>query len=400
MLLLAGSTSIVFALDAVSYLLSALLLSRVRTSTRPVDVTESGTAGPLAQMSVGVRTILTLPAARTLVAFCALVSLLYGTDTVLLIDVSSSRLGLGPEGFGYLLAGLGLGGMLMAAAVDRLAGSARLANIILAGVAGYCLPTALLVFIHSPALAFATEVFRGGATLVVDVLAVTALQRAVPADSLARVFGVFFAFILGAISLGVIITPPIVHALGLDGALIAMAVGPLVLALMGYPALLSIDRHTARRAQELAPRVAVLEGLGIFATASRAVLERLVGEARRDRVPARRRDRHRGREGGCGLRARGRRGARHGPRRAGGPGAAAAGDHGPAYFGEIGVLGHIPRTATVTAVSACRCERIEGEALLDALNSTPPSSTLMENARSHLALTHPSQEPVFAAIAQ
>ena len=196
-------------------------------------------------MSVGVRTIFTLPAARTLVAFCALVSLLYGTDTVLLIDVSSSRLGLGPEGFGYLLAGLGLGGVLMAAAVNKLAGSARLANIIIAGVAGYCLPTALLVFIHSPALAFATEVFRGGATLIVDVLAVTALQRAVPADSLARVFGVFFAFILGAISLGVIITPPTVHALGLNGALIAMAVGPMVLALMGYPALLAIDRQTA-----------------------------------------------------------------------------------------------------------------------------------------------------------
>ncbi len=399
-LLLAGSTSIVFALDAVSYLLSALLLSRVRTSTRPVDVTESGTAGPLAQMSVGVRTILTLPAARTLVAFCALVSLLYGTDTVLLIDVSSSRLGLGPEGFGYLLAGLGLGGVLMAAAVNRLAGSARLANIILAGVAGYCLPTALLVFIHSPALAFATEVFRGGATLVVDVLAVTALQRAVPADSLARVFGVFFAFILGAISLGVIITPPIVHALGLDGALIAMAVGPLVLALMGYPALLSIDRHTARRAQELAPRVAVLEGLGIFATASRAVLERLVGEAREIEFPP----------GGAivtegeradavyvlvdgEVRVTGR-GEQEGPERL------LRVITGPAYFGEIGVLGHIPRTATVTAVSACRCERIEGQALLDALNSTPPSSTLMENARSHLALTHPSQEPVFATIAQ
>ena len=60
------------------------------------------------------------------------------------------------------------------------------------------------------------------------------------------------------------------------------------------------------------------------------------------------------------------------------------------------MLGHIPRTATVTAVGACRCERIAGEALLDALRSTPPSTTLMEGARSHLAITHPSREPVFA----
>jgi ATP-binding cassette subfamily B protein len=68
----------------------------------------------------------------------------------------------------------------------------------------------------------------------------------------------------------------------------------------------------------------------------------------------------------------------------------------PSYFGEIGILERIPRTATVTAVGACRCEAIDGETLLDALTSAPPSATLMENARSRLALTHPSREPTFA----
>jgi CRP-like cAMP-binding protein len=68
----------------------------------------------------------------------------------------------------------------------------------------------------------------------------------------------------------------------------------------------------------------------------------------------------------------------------------------PSYFGEIGVLERIPRTATVTAIGACRCEQIDGETLLDALTSAPPSATLMENARSRLALTHPSREPTFA----
>ena len=69
---------------------------------------------------------------------------------------------------------------------------------------------------------------------------------------------------------------------------------------------------------------------------------------------------------------------------------------GPAYFGEIGVLGRIPRTATVTALSNCRCERIEGDALLNALSDTPPSSALMEVASSRLALTHPSRQITFA----
>ena len=53
----------------------------------------------------------------------------------------------------------------------------------------------------------------------------------------------------------------------------------------------------------------------------------------------------------------------------------------PSYFGEIGVLERIPRTATVTAVTACRCEQIDGDDLLDALTTAPPSATLMENAQ-------------------
>jgi CRP-like cAMP-binding protein len=69
----------------------------------------------------------------------------------------------------------------------------------------------------------------------------------------------------------------------------------------------------------------------------------------------------------------------------------------PTYFGEIGVLEHIPRTATVKALSDCRCARIEGDALLAALATVPPSATMMENARSRLAVTHPSREPTFAS---
>ena len=67
----------------------------------------------------------------------------------------------------------------------------------------------------------------------------------------------------------------------------------------------------------------------------------------------------------------------------------------PDYFGEIGVLEQIPRTATVTAGSDCRCERIDGAVLLEALTSTPASSSLMENVRSRLAVTHPSVGTTF-----
>jgi predicted MFS family arabinose efflux permease len=395
-LLALGSPALAFGVNAASFLVSAALVSRISIRSRPVDVTESGGAGPLEQMKVGARTIISLPAARTLVAYSALVSFVYGTDTVLFIGVSEHRLGTGPEGFGYLLAGIGVGGILMAGAVDRLAGSRGLAPIIIAGTLGFCVPTALMTVIHSPVLAFAVQVFRGSSTLVVDVLAVTALQRAVPSDQLARVFGVFFAFIIGSIALGTVITPPIVSALGLNGALLTMALGPSLLGLLGYPALLAIDRQTASVADALAPRVAVLEKLGIFATASRPVLERLLASATdvsfARGVPIVREGEPADAlyvllEGEVEVTARGE---------GGGPEHRLRTLTAPAYFGEIGVLERIPRTATVTALRDSRCERIEGNALLSALSDTPPSSALMEVASSRLALTHPSRRMTFA----
>src|SRR5262249_6822157 len=133
LLLLAGSPGLVFAINAASFAVSALIVSRMRARSRPVDVTEAGEAGPFAQVAVGSRTILQSHAARAPVAMCVLVSFLYGTDTVLFVGVSQEKLGTGPEGFGYLMAGLGVGGILAAAWVNGLASSRRLAAVITAG---------------------------------------------------------------------------------------------------------------------------------------------------------------------------------------------------------------------------------------------------------------------------
>jgi CRP-like cAMP-binding protein len=61
------------------------------------------------------------------------------------------------------------------------------------------------------------------------------------------------------------------------------------------------------------------------------------------------------------------------------------------YFGEIGVIEGIPRTATVTAIEPCRCLRLEGDAFLAAVTAGPTPTTLLEDARSRLARTHPSR---------
>jgi MFS family permease len=397
-LLALGSASLAFAVNAASFGLSALLVARMKTRSRPVDVTEGETAGVFKQMTVGVKAIFSSGAASVLVMFSVLASFVYGTDTVLLVGLSDSQLGTGPQGFGYLLAGLGVGGILMALVVDKLASSRRLALIITLGMAVYCLPTALLVAVHAPAVAFGLEIIRGAGTLVVDVLAITALQRAVSDDVIARVFGVFFALVLGAISLGTIVTPPIVNGLGLHTALYIMGFVPLAIGLLGYPALVRIDRATAARYDELAPRIALLEQLGIFASANRAALERLAAASTVVRAHASDAIVSEGEEpdalyvivsGSVDVKARGEADVEQHIR------VMEAGT----YFGEIGLLERIPRTATVTALEDVELYRIDGDSFLDALAAASATSSLLAGARTRLARTHPSLEPQFDTVA-
>lgn len=389
-----GSVELAFAVNAASFGLSSLMVSRMHARSKPVDVTEGGEAGPLRQIVVGAKTIASEPAARVLVAFCALVSFVYGTDTILFVAASDQKLGTGPEGFGYLLVGLGIGGVLLASTVNKLASSPRLALVIMLGLVGYCLPTAALTVVHEPVIAFLLQIIRGGSTLIVDVLAVIALQRSVPSEAMARVFGVFFAIVLGAISLGTLIMPLIVNAFGLDAALLIAAFGPILLGLPGFPALQKLDRRAAAELAELEPRIAVLQRIGIFAAAGRPTLERLARAATEITVPPGEVIVGEGdpadalyviADGEVAVTARGEAGAEHPIR------TMPAGT----YFGEIGLIERIPRTATVTAETETRLVRIDGEAFLDALTSAPPSASFVEGARQRLARTHPSLRPTY-----
>jgi CRP-like cAMP-binding protein len=358
----------------------------------PVDVTEAGTAGPLKQMLVGIRAITGSATAATLVAYSVIASFVYGVDTVQFVVLSEDRLGTGPDGFGYLLAGLGVGGIAAAGLVNRMAAWPRLGTVILLGMALYCLPTLLFLVLDDPAAAAAIQVVRGAGTLVVDVLAITALQRSLPKEVLGRVFGAFFTGVLLAISLGALVTPWVISRLGLDASLwMAGALLP-ALCLLGLPWLRRMDAQNVVRLAAIEPRVLVLERLGILTEASRPMLERLAAEAEDVEVPAGTVVIREGDEadafyvlvdGEVGVRARGE--------------GAVDQDLPPmtsgAYFGEIGLLERIPRTATVTATRPSRLLRIDGDAFVDALTNVPASTALLEGARSRLARTHPNRRP-------
>ncbi|MDQ1683356.1 MAG: hypothetical protein QOC82_93 [Frankiaceae bacterium] len=386
-----GSPATVMGIDSVTFVISALLLSRVKARSVPTDVTRDG--GPFKQMAVGLRAIVGSSTAMLLTSFTVVTTALYGVDTVLFLFVSKDRLGTGPN-YGYLLVALGVGGVIAAAFVNRLAALPRLSLVLSAGMVGYAAPTALLVVVHSPSVAFGIEIVRGIATLIVDVLAMTALQRSLAPDMISRVFGVFWALIIGGLALGAFVTPFLLNFAGLNATLLLSAFVVPAFVVVVYPKLASLDRLSAVTAADLAPRVRVFQRLDIFAAASQPVLERLAKNSTELVLEAGTTVLRQGEpadalyvlvEGKVEVTGRRERGRK---------------DHhirymsAPSYVGEIGLLQGIPRTATVTALEPSRLWRIDGDAFLEALTETPLSSGFVSGMTTRLKRTHPAREVV------
>jgi hypothetical protein len=393
-LLLISPPAVVFGVNAATFGVSALLVGRIRARSLAGDISEGGTVGPLKQMAAGFRAFVESPTVMLLAGFSILASFVYGTDTVLFVVVSQDQLGTGSTGYGYLLAALGVGGIVMAAFMNRIAAARRLGAIIVLGMAVFCLPTALLTIVHSPWLAFLVEVVRGAGTIVVDVLAITALQRLVKPDVVARVFGVFFALVLAAISLGALLMPILLGLVGLKTTLLIMGFAIPALSLAAYPWLRALDARALSDLSALEPRIAMLEALDIFAGATRAALERLARSAVEESVAP-----------GTVLIREGADADDFFVLTAGEVAVSAAGESGverslgtlrpPSYFGEIGLLGHRPRTATVTTSAPCVVLRIDGNEFVDALTVTNLSPTALGRAQMRLARTHPSSTLTF-----
>ncbi|MGI9648829.1 MAG: MFS transporter [Acidimicrobiia bacterium] len=380
------SPPVALLVNAVTFLYAALATARVRTRSHPTDVTEGGGKGPIAQMAVGFRALAESRLARSLAGFSVAASFFYGTDTVLLIVLSEERLGTGATGFGYLLAALGVGGLLAGPFINRLAARPDLGTVIAIGMAAYTIPTAVMVVVDNPSIAFALQVVRGAGTLVVDVLAVTAMQRTLPSDLVSRVFGVFIGLVLAAISLGALVTPVLLEVIGLTPTLLLLGLGPVLTLGAGITRLAAINRTSAERLGQVAHRISVLESTRLFSALARPSIEHLASAAKQlnsatgiaiitegDTADAM----YVIVEGTVAVSARGDSDA-----------PIEVAELGPGdYFGEIGLLEGAPRNATCTALSDCRLLQVDGTAFLAAVQDSPQSGFL-DRARHREARTH------------
>ena len=232
LLLLVASPALAFVVNATTFAASAVLVAGMHVGawSRPSAAKEGpdgepGSEGRLVSLLAGLTALRRSPMALRLVGADLTCSVVYGAQTVMLLLVSRS-LGQGSAGYGWLLTGCGLGGIVGAAIGGRMAADrtsarrSRLAVPIALVVVAITLPA--LALVGSLAAAVVLTAVGGAGAIAVEVMTDTGLQRLLDPDVLGRAYGFSLPAALGGIVIGSLAAGPAVDLLGLHNALIAL----------------------------------------------------------------------------------------------------------------------------------------------------------------------------------
>lgn len=338
-----SSVEVAFLVTAATFAWSALLLAGIAepardTATGDGDGTATGSS-VMAELTVGARTLVEDRAVGLLVGLMGAQVLVSAVFLVLTAGLAFDSLDGDEELFGVLLSAVGVGGVVGAALAVGLVGS-NLVRSFAVGVVLWGAPIALLGVWQSVPVALVLIGVIGLANTLVDVAGFTLLQRAVPDEVLARVFGILESVMYGTTALGALVGAPLVSLLGLEWALVATGLFLPALAALTWPLLRGLE---LAEAPAVADRAALLGGVPFLAALPALTLEHLAGSLQERTVPA-----------GDVVVEQGERGegffvVADGTVRVVVDGEPVREEGAGAFFGEIALLRDTPRTATVVA---------------------------------------------------
>jgi MFS family permease len=360
-----SGTEALFAVTGALFGVCALLVARIEVDASPEPGAARGSV--VAEVLAGFRAVGADGRLRLLVGLYSAQAFVTGALGVLIVAVALDLLDLGEPGVGFLNSAIGVGGLVGAFLAIALVGRGRLASDFGLGMVIWSAPIALVGLWPETAPAFVLLGLLGVGATLVDVTALTLLQRAVPDAVLVRVCGVVESLWVGAIGIGAIAAPGLIALLGLRGALVATGLLlPVVTALL-WRRLVAVDREAAA-----AEPLLLLRASPIFAPLRPAALEGLAARLESARV-----------DGGVDVIREGEVGDRFyvvaegrveveqdgRPLRSLGPGEC---------FGEIALLRGTPRTATVRAAGPVLVYSLDGEEFVAAVTGHAPSAAAAE----------------------
>ena len=366
LLLAVTSTGAVFVVTALMLAVSVIFVGFIRVPHRVRPKSEVEASTIVSEAFAGFRAIGRDPSLRVMMGLFTAETAIAGTLQVYIVILALETLDLGDGGVGFLNSAMGVGALIGAVSALSLAGVRRLSPAFLVGLLLRGLPlvaVGLLTDSLVPVLLLLGVFGLGGA--FVDVPGLTIVQRSVPEDVLARVFGVIQMLWLSSIGIGAALAPVLVGWLGLDGALVATGLLlPVLVVLFG----LRLVRIDAEAEPPQLDELRILASIPIFTPLPGMSLEHLAGRL----VPLRQ-------EPGTAIVREGESGDRF---YIVAEGVVEVSEHGRVlseltaggYFGEIALLRDVPRTATVTAKTAVVLYALEREDFLAAVTSHAPSA--------------------------
>ncbi|HEX5295536.1 MAG TPA: MFS transporter [Streptosporangiaceae bacterium] len=235
-LLLLGQPALAFVVNAATFGASAVCVLAIRAGGafrgERAAPEQRERAGLLRQVADGAAALRAHPAAVRLVGADIVCSLVYGMQTVLFIFVARSS-GLGLQGYGYLFAALGAGGLAGTALASR---AARMPGraVLVATLAAVGLPVLLLAVVHWGPAVIVLAGTTGTGAILVQIMTETGLQRTLPDDVFGRAYGLAIPVSIGGIGAGSLIASALASTVGLTGGLlvcgsIAVAYGAVLL---------------------------------------------------------------------------------------------------------------------------------------------------------------------------
>ena len=380
-LLAATSEQVVFGACAAAFLLSATLVSRVRVETepepreRPQGVWREFTAGfAMLFRERGLRVLVLLLVSQTLVA---------GALNVLIVVTALELLDLGERGVGFLNSAVGIGGLVGAVVTAALIGR-RLSSNFVIGIFLWGIPIALIGVFPEPGAALLFLALVGLGNTLVDVSAFTLLQRAVPDEVLARVFGAVQSLWVATIGIGAILAPLLIAAVGVRGALLVTGALLPVLATLARRRVAELDEVPVPERE-----LALLRAIDLFAPLPQPTLESLAQALHPVRLAP-----------GEEIFRQGDVGDRYyvvaeGEVEIVVDGRVARVTEPGGYFGEIALLRDVPRTATVRAKTDVVLEALDRDDFIAAVTGHAASA---ETADSVIATRLASLRPGLASV--
>ena len=379
-LLAATSTEVVFFVASGLVAGTAIVVSGVREGPRTERVEEEQ-EGAFGGAFAGFRTLLGDGRLRLIAGLLAAYTVLDGALDVLIVVLALRTLKLGESGVGFLNSTAGIGSLFGVMVAAGFVGRKGLASPIGAGMAVWGLPIVLIGLWPSKATTLVLLAAVGAATTVVGVAGDTLMQRAVPEDVLARVFGVLESIMLIAIAIGAGLAPLLVDVVGMRATLVGVGAVLPLLAAASWGRLREIDAAAEAPGRSLQ----LLLGHPIFAPLPPPRLEQLAAALLERRAAAGEQIIRQGDPGDdFFLVAAGRvRVVVDGH---------AVGELGPGEgFGEIALLRDVPRTATVEALEETTLYALERAEFLGALSGHAESAAAAEGvAGRRLAAYRPA----------